>query len=60
MWIYSIFIDFRVPQVVPAQNDADGDDDGDDDEPTTGMPHCHQKANMHRDQISRSGDTPSP
>ena len=63
MWIYSIFIDFRVPQVVPAQNDADGDggdgDDGDDDEPTTGMPHSHQQANTHRDQISRSGDTPS-
>ena len=64
MRIYSTFIDFRVPQVVPAQNDADGDgDDGDgdgdddDDEPTTGMPHSHQQANTHRDQISRSGDT---
>ena len=37
-----MFIDFRVPQVVPAQNDAD-DGDG-DDEPTTGMPHSHQQA----------------
>ena len=53
--------------MVPAQNDADGDGDGDgdddddddDDEPTTGMPHSHQQANTHRDQISRSGDTPS-
>ena len=65
MWIYLIFIDFRVPKGVPAQNDADGDGDGgdddddDDDEPTTGMPHSHQQANTHRDQISRSGDTPS-
>ena len=45
--------------VVPAQNDADGDTDDDDDEPTTATPHSHQQANMHRDQISRSEDTPS-
>ena len=48
--------------MVPAQNDAndDGGDGGgdDDDEPTTAMPHSHQQANTHRDQISRSRDTP--
>ena len=37
-----------------SRNDADGDD-----EPTTGMPHIHRQANTHRDQISRSGETPS-
>ena len=31
----------------------------DDDEPTTAMPHSHRQANTHRDQISRSGETPS-
>ena len=45
------------PQVVPAQNDAD--DGGGGDEPTTATPHSHQQANTHRDQISRSEDTPS-
>ena len=58
-----MFIDFGVPQVVLAQNDAngDGDRDGSDgnDEPTTAMPHSNKQANTHRDQISRSGDTPS-
>ena len=54
-WIVSILVDFRVPKVVPAQNDADGDGD----EPTTAMPHSHQQANTHRDQISRSGENPS-
>ena len=42
-----MFIDFRLPQVVPVQNDTD-DGDGDDDEPTTGMPHSHEQANTHR------------
>ena len=37
-----------------SRNDADGDD-----EPTTGVPCSHQQANTHRDQISRSGETPS-
>ena len=37
------------------QNDADGGDG----EPTSAMPHSHRQANTHRDQISRSGDTPS-
>ena len=33
-----MFIGSRVPQVVPAQNDADGDGDGGgDDEPTTAI-----------------------
>ena len=52
MWM---FVDFRVPQVAPPRNDADADDD---DEPTTAMPHSHRQANTHRDQISRSGETP--
>ena len=40
-------------------SDIDDDDDGgDDDEPTTTTPHS-QQANMRRDQISRSDDTPS-
>ena len=38
-------------------DDADGDD-----EPTTAMPHSHRvshgQANTHRDQTSRSGETP--
>ena len=49
------FVIVWVPKVVPAQNDADG---GDDDEPTSAMPHSHRQANTHRDQISRSGETP--
>ena len=53
----SIFVDFGVPQVVLAQNDAD-DGDG-DDKPTSAMPNSHRQANTHRDQISRSGETPS-
>ena len=45
-----MFIDFRVPQVVMAQNDADGGDSSDgDDEPTTTTPHSYQQANTHRD-----------
>jgi len=61
LWNLSIFIDFRVPQVVLAQNDTDGDGDGGngDDEPTTAMPYSHQQANTRRSQISRSGDTRS-
>ena len=55
-----MLIDLRLPKVVPAQNDADGDGDGDgnegNDEPTTAVP---QQAHAHRDQISRSGDSPS-
>jgi len=42
-----MLIDFGVPQVVLAQNDADGD--GGDDEPTTAMPHRHQQANTQRE-----------
>jgi hypothetical protein len=38
-----------------SRNDADGGDG----EPTTAMPHRHRQANTHRDQISRSGETPS-
>ena len=52
----SIVDDFGVPKVVPAQNDADH---GDGNEPTRAMLHNHWQANTHRDQISRSGDTPS-
>jgi len=37
----------------------DADDADDDGEPTTSMPHRHQQANIHRDQIYRSGDIPS-
>ncbi len=51
----SIFVDFLVSQVVPGQNDAD-DGVG---APTSAMPHSHRQANTHRDQISRSGETPS-
>ena len=51
-----MFVDFWVPKVVPAQNDDD--DDAAADEPTTAMPHSHRQANTHRDQISRSGETP--
>ena len=40
-----------------SRNDADGGGDG--DEPTTAMFHSHRQANTHRDQISRSGETPS-
>ena len=53
LWVLSIFVGFRVSQVVPAQNDAD-----DGDEPTRAVPHSHRQANTHRDQISRSGETP--
>ena len=49
-------VDVWVPQVVPAQNDADDGDD--DDEPTSAMPHSQRQANTHRGQISRSGETP--
>ena len=56
MWMLSLFVEFRVPpKVAPAQNDADADAD---DEPTTAISHSHWQANTHRDQISRSGETP--
>ena len=38
-----------------SRNNADGGGGG---EPTTAMPHSHRQANTHRDQISRSGETP--
>ena len=53
-----MFIDLRIPKVVPAQNAAAAADD-DDDELTIATPHSNQQANTRRDQISRSGDSPS-
>ena len=54
MWLWRA----RSPSLIDA-DDADDDANADDGEPTTATPHSHQQANTHRDQISRSGDTPS-
>ena len=39
----------------PEESKSDADGGG---EPTSAVPHSHRQATAHRDQISRSGETP--